>query len=211
MSPGFLSHCPNLRPTVRLALHLNDQEKTVRIWGFFWCCFVVLINFRAGGCRNILPPRRAPGGCRGRFPLPEAGGLCKHHWPLLLSPTPRTGLTGVSAQGWAPLACLGARLIPTGHRVAEGPPGAHPSRSSSCTEASVVLQRTVTVGSGPGRECPRSAGGSAEEHRQAVIYFFSHYIWFYRPSGTLSHLRWLVRLIKLLFLLWQTPFVKGFQ
>lgn len=42
MSPSFLVHCPNLLPTVNLALHLNDQEKTV--WIFFFVCVCVLFS-----------------------------------------------------------------------------------------------------------------------------------------------------------------------
>lgn len=81
MSPSFLLRCPNLLPTVNLALHFNGQEKTSL--EYFVCvrahCFLVLIRLRAGGGRNILLPQRAAGGCQGRFPLPEAGELCKRH------------------------------------------------------------------------------------------------------------------------------------
>lgn len=102
------------------------------------CCFLVLIRFRAGGGRNILLPRRALGGCQGQFPLPEAGGLCKRRWPLLLAPTPKTGLAGVTARGWAPLS-----RVPDQRSGCWGTSRRYPGPSTwpwsgSHTEASVV-------------------------------------------------------------------------
>lgn len=43
-SPSFLLGRPNLLPTVNLALHLNDQEKTVWIF-FFFNVFVLFSGF----------------------------------------------------------------------------------------------------------------------------------------------------------------------
>lgn len=45
MSPRFLLCCPNLLPTVNLALHLNDQEKTVWIIFFFVRVCVLFSGF----------------------------------------------------------------------------------------------------------------------------------------------------------------------
>lgn len=105
--------------------------------------------------------------------------------PLTPPVCARTENWVIRGQHLCPASLLGAQVIPMGHHVAEGPLGAHLiwstlPQTGSHTDTTVVLHRDGPKdsrgGSGTGRERRRSSGGSAKERKQAVIYFFSHYI-----------------------------------